>query len=87
MKLKLKEKKEKKYSNSMQRNIPLITLLSTLLIWLYQWLQRKVSYFLTTKNCIVFKYLINNQNEKEQIFKIRKFLLFIYLLCVLFYKI
>ena len=49
-------------------------------IWFYQWLQRKVSYFLTNKNCIIFRYLINNQNEKGKAFKVRKFVLFMYLL-------
>ena len=32
------------------------------------------------KSWIVFEYSINNQNEKENILKIRKFILFIYLL-------
>ena len=36
--------------------------------------------FLINKSWIVFKYLINNQSEKENILKIRKFVLFIYLL-------
>ena len=49
-------------------------------ILLYQWLQRKVSYFSINKSWSIFKYLINTQTEKGNILKIKKFILFIYLL-------